>query len=162
MKTFQYEIVTKPAYRAVGLKWDGPWSQIKELKHTVQKAVQRIDELTHAVDHNTQLGLSYHIRPDGFVHYSVYEVTEDQEIPNGMVEIKVPEHTYLVTQHNKGEEVGQTYHNISLWLAESDYKPYTEPGEKYYDHLPIKHEIYPHDRDPNDPHFEIRIPVVKK
>lgn len=27
---------------------------------------------------------------------------------------------------------------------------------------PIKHEHYPVDRDPNDPHFDIYIPIVKK
>ncbi|WP_096186912.1 GyrI-like domain-containing protein [Evansella halocellulosilytica] len=162
MKTFQYEIVTRPTYRAIGLKWDGPWSEISALKSTIHRVSERVSELEYAVDPNIQLGLSYHLRPDGFVHYSVYEVTEDQEIPKGMIEMRVPEMTYVVTQHEKGESIGQTYDNISLWLADSDYNAYTEPGETYFDHLPIKHERYPIDRDQKDPHFEILIPVVKQ
>jgi predicted transcriptional regulator YdeE len=159
---FQYNIVNFPAYRAVGLKWDGTWTEISDLKEVIHSMGERMGELQYAVNPDIQLGLSYHSRPDGFVHYSVYEVIEEQKLPVGMIEIKVPEMTYLRTQHKKGENIGQTYQNISQWMNESDYKPFEEPNIKYYDELPIKHEKYPHDRDLNDPHFEILIPIVKK
>ena len=162
MLDIQYRIVTKPAYRAIGLKWDGAWSEISDLKRIIHTVSERLGELNHAVSPNIQLGFSYHLRPDGFVHYSAYEVSDEQKVPAGMIEIKVPEQTYIVTQHNKGENIGETYQNIITWLANSEYAPYKEPGVKYYDELPIKHERYPADRDKEDPHFEILIPVVKR
>ncbi|RXI96637.1 transcriptional regulator [Anaerobacillus alkaliphilus] len=158
----KYETVTKPRYRAIGMKWDGPWSEISGLKSMIQTMSERVGELTHAVDPDTQLGLSYHLRPDGFVHYSVYEVGEEQTIPEGMIEFFVPEMTYLVTQHEKGQNIGQSYDNIARSLSDSEYKAFSEADIKYFDNLPIKHERYPRDRDLNDPHFEILIPIARK
>ncbi|GAE32936.1 GyrI-like domain-containing protein [Alkalihalobacillus hemicellulosilyticus] len=163
MSNKQYEIVTKNGYRAVGMKWDGPWSDSQQLKNVIQTMSERVEELNHAVNPTMQLGLSYHYRPDGFTHYSMYEVTEEQSIPKDMIELHIPELTYFVTRHEKGENIGESYNKISRWLVESEYQAYTEPNVTYYeDTLPIKHERYPHDRDENDPHFEIWIPIVNK
>lgn len=157
-----YKIVKMPAYRGVGLKWDGPYTEISTLKTLINTVKTRVGELDHAVNPEVQLGLSYHLRPDGFLHYSIYEVLEEQQLPEGMIEINVPEMTYLMTHHKKGEDVGQTYLKVFQWLKKNNYEPYVEPGVKYYDDLPIKHERYPKDQDTNDPHFDILIPVFKK
>lgn len=158
----KFEIIQWPAYRAVGLRWDGSWDEISELKNIIHTMSKRVDELGHALNPHVQLGLSYHLRPDGFVHYSVYEVNEQQPIPEGMIEIRIPAYTYLKT-HHQGGNIGETYQNIMEWMKDSDYAPYSEPGVTYYDkQLPIKHEWYPADRDNNDPHFDILIPIVMK
>lgn len=158
-----YEIITLPGYRAVGLKWEGKYSEITpHLKDTIRKMVERSIELEYRLDPHIQLGLSYHVIKNGFVHYSVYEVSNKQEVPNGMIEINVPTLKYVKTTHNKGEDIQNTYTNLHKWFFESDYLPYKEMGVDYYDSIPIKHERYPVDRDPNDPHFEIYIPIVKK
>ncbi|WP_164669769.1 GyrI-like domain-containing protein [Virgibacillus doumboii] len=162
MEDFQYEIVTKPAYRGVGLKWDGSYEEVSTLKKVIDRMSNRAGELDNAVDPQTQLGLSYHLRPDGFVHYSVFEVNDEQHIPDGMVEIHVPEMTYLVVHHEKGQDIGGTYDKIFKWIKESDYIPYEEPNVDYHDPIPIKHERYPMDRDLNDPYFDILIPIEKK
>lgn len=162
MKNFEYEIVKLPAYRAAGFKWEGSYTEVNTLKEVIKSARNRVNELDGAVNPNIQLGLSYHLRPDGFVHYSVFEITEEQQIPDGMIEIYVPEMTYVKAHHKKGEDVGRTYANILHWLKESAYVPYVETNVKYYDELPIKHERYPSDQDMNDPHFDIFIPVVSK
>nr|WP_302328431.1 GyrI-like domain-containing protein [Salirhabdus salicampi] len=152
-----------PSYRAVGLKWDGPWTEIKYLKETIQEASRRVIELKHAVNPSEQLGLSYHLRPDGFTHYSVYEVSHKQQVPPRMEEIIVPEMTYLVTKHEKGNRIEETYEKIKNWIMESEYEPFKEGDATYYnDFLPIKHEKYPADLDRNDPHFDIFIPIVKR
>ncbi|WP_223701788.1 GyrI-like domain-containing protein [Sutcliffiella deserti] len=161
MEKLNYEIITKPAYRAIGMKWEGPYSEIKELKEVINTMSTRAGELEHAVEPEVQLGMSYHLRPDGFIHYSVFEVELKQEIPDEMEEIIVPEMQYLKVQHEKGKDFGHTYSKIYQWFKESDYIPYTEQNVEYYDDLPIKHERYPIDRDLNDPHFEILIPVIK-
>ncbi|MDN4607832.1 GyrI-like domain-containing protein [Sporosarcina highlanderae] len=162
MQDFQYKIVNIPAYRAIGLKWDGPYTEVSTLKEIIFSMSSRVNELEHAVNPKVQQGLSYHLRPDGFVHYSVYEVSEEQQIPEGMREIHVPEMTYLMIHHQKEQNIGQTYDNIFYWLKESDYEPLREPDVEYFDRLPIKHERYPHDRDVNHPHFDILIPISKK
>ncbi|MFT4416438.1 GyrI-like domain-containing protein [Fredinandcohnia humi] len=162
MEQVTYKIIRLPAFRAAGLKWEGSFTEVSNLKDVIHSMSERVTELDHAVDPNMQLGLSYHLRPDGFMHYSVYEVSQDQQLPEGMVELQVPEMTYLWTHHNKGEDIGQTYFKISNWLEESEYEPFKESDQIYYDSLPLKFEKYPRDRDLQDPHFEILIPIIKK
>ncbi|KMJ59405.1 transcriptional regulator [Bacillus sp. LL01] len=161
MKTVVGELVNLPAYRAVGLKWEGPYSEVPTLKEVIQHMSTRVIELPHTKDLDMQLGLSYHLRPDGFVHFSVYEVEEEQEVPEGMLEIIVPAMLYLKVDHPKGKDIGATYTEIYKWFKNNEYQPLRETGVEYYDDLPIKHERYPRGRDLNDPHFEILIPVVK-
>ncbi|WP_277673580.1 GyrI-like domain-containing protein [Piscibacillus halophilus] len=158
-----WRIVTRPAYRAVGMKWEGTFQEVPELKKVIHQMRQRVDELEHAVNRDVLLGLSYHVVENGFAHYSVFEVTDDQKVLDGMVEIQVPEWTYMYTKHKKGENVVQTYNNLHQWLHDSEYQALKEAGVTYYDpYLPIKHEYYPTDQDPDDPHFDILIPVVKE
>ncbi|MEH7387681.1 GyrI-like domain-containing protein [Bacillus sp. JJ1521] len=159
-----YEIITLPSYRAVGLKWEGTFSEIvPNLKNVIRQIEERANELEYKVNPNVQLGLSYHVIENGFVHYAVYEVSEEQEIPNGMIEIRVPELTYLKTTHKKGEDIQETYTDLHKWLFDSDYTAFREVGVDYYDpYMPIKHEHNPVDSDPSDPHFDIFIPIVKK
>ncbi|MFS0865044.1 GyrI-like domain-containing protein [Fredinandcohnia sp. 179-A 10B2 NHS] len=159
---FTYKIIKLPAYRGVGLKWDGAYSEVSNLKQVITTMSNRVEELDHVLNPDQQLGLSYHLRPDGFIHYSVYEVTEEQQVPEGMVEIYVPEMTYLVTTHPKGESIGETYAKISSWMEEGEYEPFVESDKTYFDSLPIKHERYPANRDLENPHFDILIPITKK
>ena len=80
-----------------------------------------------------------------------------------MVEIWVPEWTYVMTAHPKGEDVQQTYTDLHQWLFDSEYTALREAGVDYSDpYMPIKHEYYPADQDPDDPHFEVYVPVVRK
>ncbi|MGP4108472.1 GyrI-like domain-containing protein [Virgibacillus sp. L01] len=159
-----YEIVRIPACRAVGLKWEGTFSEIVPgLKKVIQQMEDQAGELDAKVNPNVQLGLSYHVIENGFAHYAAYEVSEEQELPDGMIEIKVPECTYVKTEHNKGEDISKTYTSLHKWLFNSDYTAYREADVDYYNpYMPIKHEYYPVDRDPNDPHFDIYVPIVKK
>ncbi|MFD2638524.1 GyrI-like domain-containing protein [Piscibacillus salipiscarius] len=159
----EWSIVTKPSYRSVGLKWEGTFQEIPSLKRVIEDMKGRAYELEYKINPSVQLGLSYHTVEDGFAHYSVFEVSDEQEVPVGMVELQVPEWSYMYTAHHKGDDVVQTYNYLHNWLAESDYEVLKEEGCTYYDpHMPIKHEYYPIDQDPNDPHFDIFIPVVKK
>ena len=159
-----YEIVTLPAYRTVGLKWEGTFSEIvPNLKNVIQQVKDCADEVGNKINPHVLLGLSYHVIENGFVHYSVYQVSEEQEIPDGMIELRVPEWTYVKTTHCKGKDVQKTYTDLHQWLFDSDYTAYKEAGVVYYDlNMPIKHEHYPVDHDPNHPHFDIYIPIVKK
>lgn len=155
-------IVTIPAYRVIGMKWEGPYSENHKLKNVIASVSERVGELEYAVNPKLQLGLSYHLREDGFVHYSGYEVTDDQTVPEGMIEFQVPEMTYLITEHEKGQNIEQSYENIYQWIQENGYVPFQEDDVRYFDKLPIKHERYPVDRDLEDPYFDILIPITKQ
>ncbi|WP_173105788.1 GyrI-like domain-containing protein [Bacillus sp. KH172YL63] len=157
-----YTIVKRPEYRAAGLRWEGAYVEVPQLKEMIHTLRNRAHELGKSGESNMQLGLSFHVRPDGFLHYSAYEVGRDQKVPDDMIEIIIPEMTYVTAKHHRGEDIGLTYHKIDLWLKESDYKPFTDASVEYFDVLPIKHETYPPDRDESDPHFDIFIPVEKK
>ncbi|MCG1020794.1 GyrI-like domain-containing protein [Sutcliffiella horikoshii] len=162
MKTLLGEIVNIPSYRAMGVKWEGSYAEVPKLKEVILHMSDRVNELLYVKNPKTQLGLSYHLRSDGFVHYSVFEVDDQQELQPEMVEIIVPEMTYLKVTHPKGKDIGATYTEIYQWFKECDYRPLKEKGIEYYDDLPIKHERYPIERDLEDPHFEIFIPVLHK
>lgn len=159
-----YEIITLPGYRAIGLKWEGTFSEIvPNLKNVIRQMEERAIELDYKLNPHVQLGLSYHVIENGFVHYAAYEVNDHQEIPDGMIEIKIPQLTYVKTTHHKGEDIQKTYMDLHEWLLDSDYSAFMEAGVHYYDpYMPIKHERYPVDRDHSDPHFDIYIPIVRK
>lgn len=156
----KFEIVELPPYRAIGLKWEGTYEDVPTLKDIIHTMRMRVEELSHAVKPDVQLGLSYHVVPGGFAHYSVFEVEPGQSVPEGMIEISIPQMTYLFTRH-EGGNIGQTYNQISQWLDGSDYHPFRDAGVTYYDGLPIKHERYSGLSDSTDPHFDILIPIVK-
>jgi len=157
-----YELVTLPAYRAIGLKWEGTYSEVNpHLKSVIRQMEERADELEYKLNLNIQLGLSYHVVEDGFAHYAVFQVTEEQQIPDGMIEINVPQWTYVKTHHHQGQDIGSTYSELQRWLNDNGYVALREAGEVYFDPMPIKHEYYPLDRDPQNPHFDIYIPVER-
>ncbi len=162
MGQLNYEIVSKNAYRTIGMKWEGTWKDITNLKGMITTMSNRVCELQSAVDPNHQLGLSYHVKNGGFIHYSVYEVSDQQEIPKGMIEFLVPASTYLHVSHPKERSIGQTYHDIFEYISKSNYKLKLDPHTKYYDPLPIKHEVYMSGRDLKNPYFEIYIPIEEE
>lgn len=159
-----YEIIQLPAYRLVGLKWEGTYSDIvPNLKNTIQEAKECHKHLTYLTNRTIQLGLSYHTVENGFVHYSGFEVDHQQVVPEGMIAFEVPAFTYVKTIHKKEDKVEQTYIYLHKWFLNSTYKPYLEEGVKYYDPaLPIKHEYYPLGYEEDKPEFDIYVPVVKK
>lgn len=162
MNQLNYEIVSKKAYRTIGMKWEGSWKDITNLKGMIVTMSKRVSELSGAKDPTHQLGLSYHLKNGGFTHYSVYEVDDKQTVPEGMIEFIVPESLYLHVSHPKGKSIGETYHDIFEWILKSEYQLKLEPNVKYYDPLPIKHEVYMSGRDLNNPYFEIYIPIEKR
>lgn len=159
-----YEIVTLPAFRAVGLKWEGTYAEINpHLRNTINEMQTRADELEEKLEPNVLLGLSYHVIADGFAHYSMFKVSDRQKIPEGMLELEVPEWTYVKTTHPSGEDPTQTYIKLLRWLTENNYTPLKELGVEYYgEMLPIKHEYYPLDQKNSFDRYDIYIPIIPK
>ncbi|MFB4159576.1 GyrI-like domain-containing protein [Geomicrobium sp. JSM 1781026] len=152
-----FYVQTLPDYRVIGLKLDVSFTSIEEIPMLIEQSIQRKKELVDIKEPHVRYGLSYHTRPDGFVYYSAFHVSEEQEVPPGFVELVIPEMTYLVTAH-EGGSIEATYMQVNEWLESSKYVPYTSNDQSYYDALPIKHEKYETDAD----RFEIRIPIINK
>lgn len=127
-----YKIIALPTFRAIGLKWEGTFSEIvPDLKNIIQKVKDRANELENKVHPDVQLGLSYHVIENGFTHYAVYKVSDEQETLEGMIEIRVPEWTYVKTTHRKGENVQKTYADLHQWLFDGKYTALREAGVDY-------------------------------
>ncbi len=165
MNPYEIQIVEKPAYHAVGMKWKGTFQEAGEggVRKTINLMKGRMDEILQITHPDILLGLSYHDIPGGFSHYSVFEVSKVNQIPEGMISKTVPSFTYLRVKHHSKQSINQTYRNIAAWLKNSDYVSYRDPNIIYYDDfLPIKHEAYNLENiDSNDHEYDIMIPVVK-
>lgn len=151
-------VVAKPAFRAVGLRWEGTFAEagaggIRAIHQQLQK---RFREIPHIIDPERFFGLSYHARPDsaGFTHYAVVEVSEAAEIPDGMTEIQVPDCTYAKCEHRKGQSIDRSYSGIYAWMEQQGLSG--SGGD-------LTHfEVYPMAGDPydNNLEFTIMIPVA--
>jgi predicted transcriptional regulator YdeE len=153
-------LVSKEAFQAVGLKWEGTFAEagaggIRKIQAEIHK---RLEEIPHVTNPDLLLGLSYHAIPggDGFTHYAVVEVEKVEAIPSGMVSISVPTLTYAKCEHQKGQSIEQSYNNIYIWIGKQGFE------ENPVDHL-THFEEYPMKQDPydKDPAFKIMIPVKK-
>jgi predicted transcriptional regulator YdeE len=155
--TFEAKIVTKPAFHAVGIRWEGTFAEAGAggIRKVMKEMQDRLHEIEHVINPKFLLGLSYHMRPDGFTHYSVVEVGEVDKIPEGMVAISVPSLTYATCQHIRGQEIERSYKNIYEWIAGMGYSLY-EGDLAHYEEYPIEQDPYS-----TEPEFKILIPIVE-
>ncbi|WLR46457.1 effector binding domain-containing protein [Halobacillus litoralis] len=153
----EVNIVALPAFKVRGRKWEGSYEQVPGLKDVIKKVETEKEEI-NPVDPDYQWGLSVHTIENGFVHFSGFEV-EDSKSRASYEEMNVPHHTYMTVHHPRGREIGETYASIYQWFRDGNAKPYLEPETNYYDGLPLKFEKYPVDRDFDEPHFDIYIPI---
>ncbi|WP_164217334.1 effector binding domain-containing protein [Virgibacillus sp. YIM 98842] len=153
-----YDTVKKQQFEAIGLKWEGTFSEAEAggIKSMMKEMHERMNEIDHVVQSENLIGLSYNAQTgnDRFVPYSVVEVAKISNIPEGVMAISVPETTFVRMKHLKGQDIRASYRNIYQWIAEKGYVTSTE----YLTHL----EIYPVHQDSysNDPNFTIMIPIT--
>lgn len=117
------KIVTKPAFKAIGLSYVGKNDQgeIPQLWGTFN---QRDNEIP-SVENTAAYGLCFSF-PEGaaegeFEYVAAFEVPDGQTTPSGMVARDVPTHKYAVfTHHGKLDKLGETYEYIyNTWLPQS-------------------------------------------
>lgn len=139
-------LITKPAFRAVGLRWSGTFAEAGAggIRAVQQELKSRLHEITNAIAPDLLLGLSYHARPDadGFTHYAVIEVEQSGNVPEGMEQIEVPALVYAKCEHRKGQVVEQSYRNIYTWIGNQGYE--IDDVAAGLTHL----EIYPMSQNP--------------
>jgi len=152
-------IVTKSAFVAVGLRWEGTFAEagagsIRALHKQLQ---EQLDAIPNRLPSEHFYGLSYHAVPggQGFVHYAVVEVSEAADVPAGMTTVEVPALTYVRCDHRKGQSIDRSYQNIYSWTESQGYRG----ADTELTHF----ELYPIRQDPysSDPEFTIMIPVEK-
>lgn len=131
-KTMEPKIISKPAFKAVGLSYVGK-NEAGEIPQLWDGFNQRYTEINN-IDPSCCYGLcfstpvaerkSQKFEPGVFEYVAAAEVADDQNIPEGMVCREVPEHKYLVfAHHGKLNTLGETYKYIyETWLPQSEYK----------------------------------------
>jgi len=151
-QTMEPKIVTKPAFKAVGLSYIGNEpSGIPQMWGTFN---QRASEIPRRG--TCAYGLCFS-NPEGaaegeFEYVAAFEVPNDENIPEGMVYREVPEYKYAVfTHHGKLDKLGETLGYIyNTWLPQSEY----ELNPDKYD-MEIYDERFIHDSD--DSEFDIYV-----
>lgn len=148
-------LVTKETFQAVGLPWTGTFAEAQAggIRVVLTEMQNRLSEIQHVLEPNLLLGLSYHNVPGGFTHYAVVQVGEVEDIPEGMVSLTVPTHTYARCEHRKEQDITASYNHIYAWIEQQGYKRL----EGDFTHL----EEYPMQQDPYtpNPEFIIMIPI---
>jgi predicted transcriptional regulator YdeE/DNA-binding transcriptional MerR regulator len=117
------KIITKPAFKAVGMSYVGK-NEGGEIPQMWGLFNQRDKEIP-AVENSCAYGLCFS-NPEGaaegeFEYVAAFEVADDQNIPEGMVYREVPKYKYAVfTHHGKLDKLGETYEYIyNTWLPQS-------------------------------------------
>lgn len=125
-KTMEPKIVTRPAFKTVGLSYVGK-NQNGEIPQMWSVFNQRMGEIK-ASSEEEYFGLCFS-EPKGakegeFEYVSAALVADAKDIPDGMVYREVPELKYAVfTHHGKLDKLGETYGYIyNTWLPQSGYK----------------------------------------
>jgi predicted transcriptional regulator YdeE/DNA-binding transcriptional MerR regulator len=124
-KTMEPKIVTKPAFKAVGLSYVGKNEQgeIPKMWGTFNARWNEISAIGRTC-YGLCFGNPENAAEGEFEYVAVSEVANDQSIPEGMVYREVPEYKYAVfTHHGKLDKLGETYEYIyNTWLPQSKYE----------------------------------------
>ncbi|WP_020616880.1 GyrI-like domain-containing protein [Paenibacillus daejeonensis] len=112
-------LVNKPSLNLVGISYSGPYSTLPEQAIRLQSEfLARKHELNNPVK-SPALYSPFHGNEVFATYWTCYEVNHLEEIPEGMVQFTVPEHTYaMVTCTN--ERMGEGYEQIAAWMADND------------------------------------------
>lgn len=160
MINISYNIVKKPSFTTIGLKWEGAFSEAEAgaIKSVMREMHQRMSEIDHVVQTDSLIGLSYNASPGKayFTHYSTVEVKEIANVPPGMVRMTIPETTFVTTKHEKGKNIQASYEKIYQWIAENGYKA-SSGGLTHVEVYPAQPDTYT-----DAPEFIIMIPVEKE
>ncbi|GJM42525.1 MAG: transcriptional regulator [Ardenticatenaceae bacterium] len=124
------EIVTKPAFTAVGLMYYGK-NQNNEIPGVWGKLNPRMGEIEHKT--GVAYGVCGELEEDGRFHYLAgFEVTDAANLPSGMERWNVPEQKYAVFPCTL-ETIGQTYQYVfDTWFPQSGYQKGEGPDFEWY------------------------------
>jgi predicted transcriptional regulator YdeE len=151
----EVSIVTKPAFQAVGLEWEGTFAEAGAggIRVVQTEIKNRLQEIKHVLHPDILLGLSHHIQAGRFTHYAVVEVEQAEDIPPGMLAVSFPAMTYAMCEHQRGQNIDASYTNIFAWIKQQGYE-LNKASITHFEEYPMAQEPYS-----KDPQFKIMIPV---
>jgi AraC family transcriptional regulator len=145
-------IVKREAFSVVGMHCRGR-NQGGEIPEMWREFGPRVPEIKNIVEDSVAYGISDNMDPDTgeFDYVAGFEVSDAQEVPEGMVHWQVPGGRYAVfrtTLPNLGETFKYVYYE---WLPKSGYEH--RPGPDL--------ELYEEAFDAKDPdsEFEVYVPI---
>lgn len=124
------EIVTKPAFTAVGLKYFGK-NENKDIPHLWGELNPRAGEIEHKT--GIAYGVCGEMEENGRFHYLAgYGVTDTSNLPSGMETWDVPPQKYAIFPCTL-DTIHQTYQYIfDTWFPQSGYQKAEGPDFEWY------------------------------
>ena len=151
----EYQEVKKPAMKFVGFGIDtSVQNALIDCPKVWEQFKQRHKEVQNSSDNMKHYGVS--VNPNqaecSFRYIASAEVSEFEEIPEGMEKVEIPKETYFVFIHKgKKDKIGETYCGIMEEIPKTRMKQKEEFWVEFYDQR-WKEES-------EDSEFEIWIPV---
>jgi AraC family transcriptional regulator len=128
------KIVSRPAFRVVGLKYRGK-NENNEIPRLWQAIGPRVREIKNIADDHVAYGISANMDESTgeFDYVAAFEVSTSEDIPEGMVCFEVPGGKYAVFSTTL-PKIGETFHSAyHSWLPESGYQAAGGPEFELYD-----------------------------
>ncbi|WP_243653051.1 GyrI-like domain-containing protein [Tumebacillus sp. BK434] len=126
--TLEGQVLTLPAYQAVGYEFTAPYTARGEAEVLVPRLwfqlLAKADEMAQVITPVIKRGLALH-RESGFTYSVTVGVEQGADVPEGMVRVEVPEHEYVCFTHVGSVErvsVDETFHGIFAWLKQHGYR----------------------------------------
>ncbi len=145
--------VHRSAFTVVGVKYHGKNEHDEIPQMWDREFLPRVQEIPNPVHPEISYGVEGNVNEetDVFDYVAGIEVSEADDIPEGMAVWEVPENTYAVfpcSLRNLGETLTWIHQS---WFPESEYQPAEGPMFEYYDT----------DFDPIDQKMAMYVPVAK-
>jgi AraC family transcriptional regulator len=149
-------IRTKNTFKIVGMRYYGD-NQNQEIKQLWDDFLPKVDNIKNRIDTTVSYGICYPEEDQttgAFEYIAAVEVSNFDEIPEGMVSRTIPEQKYAVFTHRGSvDKITEAYQAIyAVWQPKSGYELIKAPDFEYYD-----------DRfDPDNPEkseLDINIPI---
>ena len=147
------KIVKKRGFMVVGAKKRLKTGETAEIPQLWGELMQRMHEINHLVNDGNSYGVmaNYDEATEAFDYIAAFEVSEVADVPEGLVSLEIPPHTYAIFPSTMAK-IGETYDTIyQEWLPQSEYEHAYTP----------EFELYPPTFDPEEAasEFQIYIPV---
>ncbi|MGC9335119.1 MAG: GyrI-like domain-containing protein [Anaerolineae bacterium] len=148
----EIKIIERSAFTVVGLKYRGK-NEMGEIPQLWGTMGPRTGEIQNLVDDTAAYGISTNMDMETgeFDYIAGFEVSNAEDVPEGMVAFEVPGGRYAVFSTTL-PRVGETFHNAyHTWLPQAGHQPSGGP----------EFELYDQRFDPQNPdsEFDLYVPI---
>lgn len=154
----EYKEEKKPEMKFVGIGIDTSMQNAtKDCPEVWQKFLKRYREIKNYVGGMKNYGVSINLNKKDctFRYVASAEISDFEDIPEGMEKVEVSAQTYFVFIHRgRLDKIGQTYHRIMEEMPKNQKEQKEGFWIEFYDHR------WKGDKDESE--FEIWIPVEEK